>query len=1037
MISLPCDSCNKQLKVKDELAGKKVKCPGCGQPVVVPALATTPARQEDRIVPSSVLPGGEALTLPPQNSGQAEKESLSNAEGETGLGARQGQETQAFIAEGPSPQSYDFLAPAQKPDEIGRLGPYRVLKVLGAGGMGVVFRAEDPGLQRLVALKAMLPSMASSAGAKERFFREARAAAALKHPHIVSIHQVGEDRGAPFLAMEYLEGEALDDRLKRETSLPLPEVLRIGREIAEGLEAAHEKGLIHRDIKPANLWLEGKKGNVKILDFGLARAMGDTTHLTQSGAIIGTPAYMAPEQASGNQVDSRCDLFSLGCVLYCMCTGERPFKGNDTMSVLMALAMNNPQPPVSLNLEVPTELSDLVMQLLAKKPEDRPASAKMVVEKLQEIEGQTAEMTALPGRKAKTAEMTVAPGGKTGKVKKGGGTKQTEVIRTQTDYSGKRRLPLAWLVGAGVLGLGVMAAGIILFWPTPHGTVRIESDDPNVEIVFDKNGPIIKGADKEPISLRAGEHGILIKRGDFSFEADKFVLKKGQTITLKLEWLLGKVQVVQDGKLIASHAVPPPKHFTNSLGMKFVWIPPGEFMMGSPKEEIYRQGNETHHRVTLKGFYMSVYTVTQEQWQEVMGNNPSEFKGEKNLPVENVSWNDCQEFIKKLRDDKKPYRLPTEAEWEYACRADTKTAYYFGDDRSTLGQYAWSSENSGKKTHPVGQKKPNQWGLFDMPGNVNQWCEDWHGEYPQKDVVDPQGPNEGQYRVLRGGSCFFPTEWCRSAFRGWSEPGRRHDIFGFRLCFSIEEDGVPAPKKDPPKQTEAPTPPKDFTNTLGMKFAWIPPGTFMMGSPKEEKERQGDETYHRVTLTKGYFLGVYTVTQEQWQEVMGNNPSQFKGEKNLPVEQVSWEDCQEFIKKLREKDKKPYRLPTEAEFEYAARAGTTTAYYFGDDSRKLDQYAWSSENSDKKTHPVGQKKPNQWGLFDMSGNVSQWCENYHDDYPQKDVVDPQGPEKGRVRVLRGGSWYFIPRYCRSAYRFRNEPGRRFGNVGFRLCFCLD
>ena len=272
------------------------------------------------------------------------------------------------------------------------------------------------------------------------------------------------------------------------------------------------------------------------------------------------------------------------------------------------------------------------MQLLAKKPEDRPESAKVVAETLQEIEGQTAEMTAAPGRS------------KTRKVKKSGGTKQMEAARTQVGKSAKRRLPLPWLVGGGVLGLGVVAAAIVLFWQTPYGTVRIESDDPNVEIVFDKDGPTIKGADKEPISLRAGEHGILIKRGDFSFEADKFMLKKGQTITLKLEWLPGKVQVVQDGWSVHHEGgIALPRHlqeatvptFTNSLGMKFVWIPPGNFMMGSPKEETKECKKETQHKVTLtKGFYMGVYTVTQEQWQAVMGKNPSGFKGEKNLPVE-------------------------------------------------------------------------------------------------------------------------------------------------------------------------------------------------------------------------------------------------------------------------------------------------------------------------------------------------------------------------------------------------------------------
>src|SRR5262245_5935304 len=201
-----------------------------------------------------------------------------------------------------------FLAPPERPDQLGRLGPYRILAVLGRGGMGVVLRAHDPALDRLVALKVMLPGMATVPTARERFLREAKAAAALKHPHVVTIFQVGEDRGAPFLAMELLEGEPLDDRIRREGRLPLAEVLRIGRETALGLAAAHARGLVHRDIKPANLWLEGPTGHVKVLDFGLARATADQVHLTQLDMIVGTPAYMAPEQAEGKPLDPRCDL---------------------------------------------------------------------------------------------------------------------------------------------------------------------------------------------------------------------------------------------------------------------------------------------------------------------------------------------------------------------------------------------------------------------------------------------------------------------------------------------------------------------------------------------------------------------------------------------------------------------------------------------------------------------------------------------------------------------------------------------------------
>jgi serine/threonine protein kinase/uncharacterized protein (DUF2141 family) len=300
---------------------------------------------------------------------------------------------------------YGSLAPAQQADEIGRLGPYRVLKVLGIGGMGVVFLAEDPQLRRLVALKTMRLSLAANPEARQRFLREAQAAAALSHDHIVTIHQVGQDRDVPYLAMQLLQGETLEDRLNRRGKLPIAEVLRVGREIAEGLGAAHECGLVHRDIKPGNIWLEAERDRVKILDFGLAKS-GDALEiarakasspeadtplvslspvLTHTGTLLGTPAYMAPEQALGLSVDQRSDLFSLGCVLYRMCTGVVPFKGRDINETLRALTKDNPRPPRQLNPAVPPTLSALVMKLLAKRREDRPAAARAVVEVLAAI----------------------------------------------------------------------------------------------------------------------------------------------------------------------------------------------------------------------------------------------------------------------------------------------------------------------------------------------------------------------------------------------------------------------------------------------------------------------------------------------------------------------------------------------------------------------------------------------------------------------------------------------------------------------------
>jgi serine/threonine protein kinase len=282
---------------------------------------------------------------------------------------------------------YSFLAPAQGPDELGRLGPYVVRKVLGIGAMGVVFRAEDPYLKRPVALKVMKESLAAFAEYHKRFIREAQLAAAIEHDHIVTIYQVGEDNNVPYLAMKLLQGETLEDRMGQiPGGLEANEVMRMGREIAEGLEAAHSRGLVHRDIKPANIWLEAGRDRVKILDFGLACGTAEDGRFTQAGAVIGTPAYMSPEQANAEDIDARCDLFSLGAVLYRAATGEMPFGGKDTLSVLSALATKTPPAPHTVVSDLPRPFSDLIMRLLCKDRNKRPQAARDVVKAIEDIE---------------------------------------------------------------------------------------------------------------------------------------------------------------------------------------------------------------------------------------------------------------------------------------------------------------------------------------------------------------------------------------------------------------------------------------------------------------------------------------------------------------------------------------------------------------------------------------------------------------------------------------------------------------------------
>ena len=236
--------------------------------------------------------------------------------------------------------------------------------------------------------------------------------------------------------------------------------------------------------------------------------------------------------------------------------------------------------------------------------------------------------------------------------------------------------------------------------------------------------------------------------------------------------------------------VPGVMEATNSIGMKLRLIPAGEFMMGFQATEAAREDYEPQHRVSItKPFYMGVTEVTQEQYQKVMGTNPSEFKGPQN-PVETVRWTDAVEFCRKLsampaeKAAGRVYRLPTEAEWEYACRAGTKTTYGFGDVASGLGAYGWFEGNSDSKPHPVGEKKPNAWGLYDMHGNVWEWCQDRYGEYPSGSATDPTGATSGSVRVFRGGGWRDGAGGCRSALRFRFTPGIRSSILGFRVLRS-------------------------------------------------------------------------------------------------------------------------------------------------------------------------------------------------------------------------------------------------------------
>ncbi len=482
------------------------------------------------------------------------------------------------------------------------------------------------------------------------------------------------------------------------------------------------------------------------------------------------------------------------------------------------------------------------------------------------------------------------------------------------------------------------------------------------------------------------------------------------------------------------------KTLTLDLGddvkMELVRIEPpktGEFLMGSPDDEAGRGNGEKQHKVKIeKPFYMGVYEVTQGQYQAIAGRNPSHFKGGDDLPVENVGWIDAVAFCSRLSEKtNRTVRLPTEAQWEYACRAEATTPFSFGhtigtDEANYHGHSTYGDGVKGVyrgKPLPVGSlKKPNKWGLYDMHGNVWEWCNSKHADYPYKADDGREEIGGPAWRVLRGGSWYNPPALVRAAHRIKFMPAGRGNHIGFRVCITVASP-EPSAKE---KKTDPETTTLDLGAGVKMTLVKIKAGTFTMGSPASEEGRDDDEAQKSVRIADDFYMGETEVTQPQWKAVMGTTP--WKGKvlvkegDHYPATFVSWDDAQAFVKKVSQAGKLQVRLPTEAEWEYACRAGTTTAYHFGDSDRNLEEYAWYDKNAldvgEKYAHEVKRKKPNPWGLYDMHGNVWEWCEDRYD---------------ATSRVLRGGSWYNTPGILRAARRNWYTPDYRGNIFGFRVC----
>ena len=739
------------------------------------------------------------------------------------------------------------------------VGNYAVLDKLGQGGMGQVYTAQHRKMKRVVAIK-MLPSASiKSPEIVKRFQREVQAAAKLSHPNIVAAYDADEAAGVHFLVMEYVDGQDLTALVKKQGPLSVAQAVDCTVQAAQGLEYAHQQGVIHRDIKPANLLLD-RSGMVKILDMGLARLEnavgGSDDGLTNSGYLMGTLDYMAPEQAlDTHHADARSDVYSLGCTLHYLLTGRAPFHG-DTVTKKILAHREEPVPSLrAKRKDVPEWLDQAFQRMLAKKPADRPQTMGEVMTQLQrEALPQTRPVVSVPARGSldETLSLKKAPV-ETSSQKLEIGVPLEDLAEPlpvipplrRKSWADKclgglsKRQRIAVAVAAGILFVIVLFS-VVLMLRTKDGTLVVELDDPDVTLqVLSEEGKVLIDRPGEKgtieISIVPGNHRLRVaKNGVEVFSKDFAIASGGREILGKLEPLAATKPGHNDsgrGPDAPPLAIAPfdekkakehqrawadylgvPVERTNSIGMKFVLIPPGEFDMGSPKELIEGElrlldgdaffgdhipGEGPQHRVRItKPYWLGVTDVTQEEYQRVMGSNPSKFQGDPKRPVEMVSWDDAVEFCRRLSElpgekaAKQRCALPTEAQWEHACRAGSTSRYYFGNDENQLGEFAWYDDNSSGQTHAVGQKRANAWGLYDMNGNVWQWCQDWFDKhhYANSAAVDPAGPATGSDRVARGGAYRAPARRCRSAIRGSTELGHGRDFVGFRVC-QVVADG--------------------------------------------------------------------------------------------------------------------------------------------------------------------------------------------------------------------------------------------------------
>ena len=607
-------------------------------------------------------------------------------------------------------------------------GKYKIIRMLGRGGFGITYLAEQTMLDRKVAVKEFFmkefcernkdtsrvtlgteSSRETVTRFREKFIKEARNIAKLDHPNIVRILDIFEENGTAYYVMDYIEGESLNEMVKRRGAIPEAEAIGYIKEVGSALTYIHGKNINHLDIKPGNLMKRRDNNKIQVIDFGVAKQYDAATSEGTTTTPVGiSHGYSPSEQYQQNGVQTfspQSDVYALAATLFKLLTGNTPPEA--------IVVQDEGLPKEELRMK---GVSETVVSAIEAAMQTRTKRTQSVAEFIKNLEANDDEATELTEETRKAEEekrREEAEAKRRAEEKAAAERKAREEAESEREEENKARRAkpkkiILWAVVAVVaIALAGVGVGVLMNIP-PSPTLGTSSYTPNI------------------------------------------------------------------------------REFTvNGVSFQMVEVRGGTFTMGATSEQGDANDDEKPtHEVTLSDYYIGKTEVTQALWEAVMGNNPSYFQG-KSLPVENISWNDCKTFIVKLNAlTGKTFRMPTEAEWEYAARGGSKSRGYKYSGSGNIDEVAWHKDNSEEKTHEVGTKRPNELGLYDMSGNVWEWCNDWYGDYSSASQTNPKGPDSGANRIGRGGGWWYYARGCRCSIRGDFGPDYRNEFLGLRLCLS-------------------------------------------------------------------------------------------------------------------------------------------------------------------------------------------------------------------------------------------------------------